>query len=67
MFFPLAIRRGLSFNQRMTGREFLHITLRCFLFAAEKAYEQLAGKAVEKDIRIPVQLVTKENADEFLK
>jgi ribose transport system substrate-binding protein len=35
--------------------------------AAEKAYEHLAGKKVEKDIRIPVKLVTKENADEFLK
>jgi ribose transport system substrate-binding protein len=35
--------------------------------AAEKAYEHLAGKTVEKDIRIPVKLVTKENADEFLK
>lgn len=35
--------------------------------AAEKAYEHLAGKPVEKDIRIPVNLVTKENADEFLK
>lgn len=35
--------------------------------AAEKAYEHLAGKAVEKDIRIPVKLVTKENADDFLK
>lgn len=35
--------------------------------AAEKAYEHLAGKDVEKDIRIPVKLVTKENAEEFLK
>ena len=35
--------------------------------AAEKAYEHFAGKTVEKDIRIPVKLVTKENADEFLK
>lgn len=35
--------------------------------AAEKAYEHLAGKLVEKDIRIPVKLVTKENAEEFLK
>ena len=35
--------------------------------AAEKAYEHLAGKPVEKDIRIPVKMVTKENADEFLK
>jgi ribose transport system substrate-binding protein len=35
--------------------------------AAEKAYEHFAGKKVEKDIRIPVKLVTKENADEFLR
>ena len=35
--------------------------------AAEKAYDHLDGKQVEKDIRIPVKLVTKENADEFLK
>jgi ribose transport system substrate-binding protein len=35
--------------------------------AAEKAYEHLEGKPVEKDIRIPVKLVTKENADEFLR
>lgn len=35
--------------------------------AAEKAYEHLAGKAVEKEIKIPVKLVTKENAGEFLK
>jgi ribose transport system substrate-binding protein len=35
--------------------------------AAEKAYDHLAGKKVDKDIRIPVKLVTKENADEFLK
>lgn len=35
--------------------------------AAEKAYEHLAGKPVDKDIRIPVELVTKENAEEFLK
>ena len=34
--------------------------------AAEKAYEHLAGKTVEKDIRIPVKLVTKDNAAEFL-
>ena len=30
--------------------------------AAEVAYEHLAGKAVEKDIKIPVKLITKENA-----
>lgn len=35
--------------------------------AAGKAYDHLAGRAVEKDIRIPVKLVTRENADEFLK
>ncbi|RBP45968.1 monosaccharide ABC transporter substrate-binding protein (CUT2 family) [Roseimicrobium gellanilyticum] len=35
--------------------------------AAEKAYEHLAGNAIEKDIRIPVKSVTKENAGEFLK
>jgi ABC-type sugar transport system substrate-binding protein len=35
--------------------------------AAQKAYEHLAGKPVEKDIKIPVKLITKENADEFLK
>ena len=35
--------------------------------AAEKAYDHLAGKPIDKDIRIPVKLVTKENADEFLK
>lgn len=35
--------------------------------AAEKAYEHLAGRPVEKDIRIPVKLVTRENAEEFLK
>ena len=34
--------------------------------AAEKAYEHFEGKAVEKDIKIPVTLVTKENAAEFL-
>jgi ribose transport system substrate-binding protein len=34
--------------------------------AAEKAYEHLAGKPVEKDIKIPVKLVTKENAAQFL-
>lgn len=34
--------------------------------AAEKAYDHLAGKTVEKDIKIPVKLITKENADEIL-
>ena len=35
--------------------------------AAEKAYDYLGGKTPEKDVRIPVKLVTKENADDFLK
>jgi ribose transport system substrate-binding protein len=35
--------------------------------AAEKFYEHLAGKPVEKDVKIPVKLVTKENAAEFAK
>jgi ribose transport system substrate-binding protein len=35
--------------------------------AAEKAYESLAGQTVEKEVKIPVKLITKENADEFLK
>jgi ribose transport system substrate-binding protein len=35
--------------------------------SAEKAYEHLAGKTVPKDVKIPVKLVTKENAAEFLK
>lgn len=35
--------------------------------AAEKAYENLAGKPVSKDIKTPVRLITRENADEFLK
>jgi ribose transport system substrate-binding protein len=35
--------------------------------AAEQAYAHLAGNPVEKDIRIPVRLVTRENAHEFLK
>jgi ribose transport system substrate-binding protein len=34
--------------------------------AAEKAYDHLAGKPVEKDIKIPVKLITKANADEIL-
>lgn len=33
--------------------------------AAEKFYEHEAGKPVEKDVKIPVKLVTKENAAEF--
>jgi len=34
--------------------------------SAEKAYEILAGKPVEKDVKIKVELITKKNADEFL-
>ena len=35
--------------------------------AAEKAYEHLAGKPVgAKDIKVKVELITKENADSFL-
>lgn len=30
--------------------------------AAEKAYAHLAGQAVEKDVKVPVRLITKENA-----
>lgn len=33
--------------------------------AAEKAYDHLAGRPVEKDVKIPVKLVTKDNAAEF--
>lgn len=33
--------------------------------AAEKAYEHLAGKPVAKDVKIPVSLVTRENAQQF--
>ena len=33
--------------------------------AAEKAYDHLAGKPVEKDVKIPVKLVTKDNAAQF--
>ncbi|MCX5757817.1 MAG: substrate-binding domain-containing protein, partial [Candidatus Hydrogenedentes bacterium] len=33
--------------------------------AARKAYEHLEGKAVEKDVKIPVELVSKENANTF--
>jgi ribose transport system substrate-binding protein len=35
--------------------------------AAEKAYEHMAGKPVEKDIKVPVRLITRENAEDFLK
>jgi ribose transport system substrate-binding protein len=33
--------------------------------AAQKMYEHLEGKPVEKEVKIPVQLVTQENADTF--
>ena len=35
--------------------------------AAQKAYEHLDGKPVEKDVKIPVELISKENADTFSK
>ena len=35
--------------------------------AVEKAYDALAGKPVEKDVRVPVKLVTKANASDFLR
>jgi len=35
--------------------------------AAEAAYGHLAGQPVPKDIKVPVQLITRENAAEFLK
>ena len=35
--------------------------------AAEKLYEHLAGKPVEKNIKVPVKLITAENAAEFAK
>lgn len=35
--------------------------------AAERAYDHIAGKSVEKDIKVPVKLITRENAAEFLK
>jgi len=34
--------------------------------AAEKVYEHLDGRPVDKDIKIPVELITASNADEFL-
>jgi ribose transport system substrate-binding protein len=34
--------------------------------AAQKMYEHLADKSVEKDIKVRVELITKENADAFL-
>ena len=33
--------------------------------AAEKAYDNLAGKPVEKEVKVEVKLITKENAAEF--
>jgi len=35
--------------------------------AAQAAYDGLAGKSVPKEIKVPVKLITKDNADEFLK
>jgi len=35
--------------------------------AVEKAYDHLAGKAVPAKVLVPVKLVTKKNADDFLK
>lgn len=35
--------------------------------AVQVAYDHLAGKPVEKNVVVPVKLVTKANADEFLK
>ena len=34
--------------------------------AAEKAYDHLAGKPVEKEVKVEVKLITKENAAEFM-
>ena len=34
--------------------------------AAEKAYAHLAGQAVEKDVKVPVRLITKDNAAALL-
>ena len=34
--------------------------------AAEKFYEHLDGKALDKNIKVPVKLITAENADQFL-
>jgi len=34
--------------------------------AAEKAYDHLAGKPVEKDVKIRVELITAENADAYM-
>jgi ABC-type sugar transport system substrate-binding protein len=35
--------------------------------AVEKAYDALAGRKVDPIVRVPVKLVTKANADDFLK
>jgi len=35
--------------------------------AAQKAYEHLEGKPVDKDVVVRVELITKENADQFVK
>jgi len=34
--------------------------------AAQKVYESLAGKEVEKEVKVRVELITKENADSFI-
>ena len=34
--------------------------------AAETMYKSLAGEVVEKDIKVKVELITKDNADTFL-
>ena len=33
--------------------------------AAEKAYDHLAGKRVDKELKVPVKLICKDNAAEF--
>jgi ribose transport system substrate-binding protein len=35
--------------------------------AADRAYAYLAGQPVEKDVKVPVRLITKENAAALLK
>jgi ABC-type sugar transport system substrate-binding protein len=35
--------------------------------AAEKMYEHLAGKPIEKEVVVPVELITRENVDIFSK
>jgi len=35
--------------------------------AAERCYDHLAGKPVEKDIKVPVKLITRENVEDFVK